>query len=98
MGIAVLGALIASTALTFMPHGSRLSFYASLVASLCIALSLMVFFTITYPVNRATQNWSVLPEDWESLRRRWEFSHATGAVLYLVALAALTLSIIASEP
>jgi hypothetical protein len=52
----------------------------------CIALSVLVFFSIIFPVNKATRNWTVLPQDWEALRRRWEYFHATGALLYVMAL------------
>ena len=97
LGIAVMGALITTTALAFLARKSGSVFYLSLVAPLCIALSLVVFFAFTFPVNRATQDWSVLPEGWATLRRRWELSHATGAMLYLVALAALAISIAVSE-
>jgi hypothetical protein len=44
--------------------------------------------------NVATENWTFLPEEWETLRRRWEYSHAVSAWIYFVALAALTLSIV----
>ena len=44
----------------------------------------------TFPANRVTQNWTVLPANRAELRRRWEDSHATGAALYFVALALLT--------
>jgi hypothetical protein len=44
----------------------------------------------TQPVNRATRNWTVLPpENWQQLRRQWEYSHAASAVLNLIALFAL---------
>ena len=59
-----------------------------------IALSLVVFFLFTYPANQQTQNWTTLPDSWETLRRQWEYSHAVGAGLYFVALSALTLSLL----
>ena len=94
LGIAVVGALISTAVLTVLQRGTGASFYFALAATLCIALSLLVFFSVTFPANKATQNWTVLPEGWEALRRRWEYSHATGALLYFVALAALALSVI----
>lgn len=97
LGIAVVGALLSAAALAAHQFGTGRPFYLTLGAAVCIALSLVVFFTVTYPANKATQNWRVLPEGWEDLRRQWEYSHAAGAVLYLTALAMLTLSVIA-EP
>ena len=65
---------------------------ASLVAFVCIAATQLVFWTFTYPVNKATDNWSAAPQHWESLRRRWEFSHAASALLNLLAFAAAILA------
>jgi uncharacterized membrane protein YeiB len=66
-----------------------------IVALVCMAAALVVFFTFTYPANRQTSNWTVLPANWQALRRQWEYSHAAGAGLYLVAFASLVLSILA---
>jgi hypothetical protein len=97
LGIAVVGALLSTAALAAHQFGKGRSFYLALGAAVCIALSLVVFFTVTYPANKATQNWTVLPEGWEDLRRQWEYSHAAGAILYLAALAMLALSVIAER-
>jgi hypothetical protein len=58
------------------------------------ALSLIVFFTFTYPANQQTVNWTVLPDNWQQLRRHWEYSHAIGAGLYFVAFISLLLSLL----
>ena len=94
LGFAVVGALVSTASLTVLQHSKGAAFYFTLAATLCIALSLALFFLVTFPVNKATQNWTVLPEGWEALRRQWEYSHATGAVLYFVALASLAFSLI----
>jgi hypothetical protein len=39
----------------------------------------------------------MLPENWVELRRQWEFSHATSAVLNLIALAMLISSVLARD-
>jgi hypothetical protein len=36
----------------------------------------------------------MLPPNWEQLRQRWEYSHAVGAVLNVIAHSALVLSIL----
>lgn len=74
--------------------GRPAEFYLTLTTAICIALSLVVFFVFTFPANQQTQNWTTLPENWVTLRRQWEYSHAVGAGLYLVALSALTLSLL----
>jgi len=94
LGIVVVGALLSAAALAVLLRKEGVSFCLALAAALCIALGLVVFFSFTYPANQATQNWTMLPDGWESLRRRWEYSHAVGALLYFFALASLALSVI----
>jgi hypothetical protein len=97
LGIVVIGALILTTALALALRGRGRPFFFALAAAVCVALSLAIFFTFTFPANQATQNWTVLPAEWESLRRRWEYSHAAGAILYFAALASLVLCILTSR-
>jgi hypothetical protein len=42
-------------------------------------------------------NWTVLLQEWEKLRRQWEYSHAAGAILDFTALASLLLSVISER-
>lgn len=92
LGIAVVGALLATGMLTALVHEQPRVFYLTLTATLCIALSLLIFLLFTYPTNQATANWTTLPDNWQALRRQWEYSHAVGAGLYVLALAALTIA------
>ncbi|HXH09314.1 MAG TPA: DUF1772 domain-containing protein [Alphaproteobacteria bacterium] len=92
LGIVVIGALLSSLILTVLVRGNPPVFYLTLTATLCIALSLCVFFLFTYPANQATDNWTNLPENWQALRRQWEYAHAVGAGLYVMAFIALTIS------
>jgi hypothetical protein len=57
----------------------------------------IVFFYFTYPANQLTNNWTRLTENWLELRRQWEYSHATGAVLCLVARVMLLLSVLSTD-
>jgi len=50
----------------------------------------IVFWTFTYPANLAPGQWTRLPDDWEPVRRRWEYSHAAGAACQILAMAAIT--------
>lgn len=92
LGIAVVGALLSTMILCVLVRSNAQRFYPVLIAMVCIALSLFIFFLVTYPVNQETNNWTSLPADWQELRLRWEYSHAVGAVLYLVAFIALVLA------
>jgi hypothetical protein len=64
----------------------------ALGAAALIMANLVIFYFFTYPVNVATENWTVMPDNWHALRRRWELSHAVNAG---VTFAAFCLSIAA---
>ena len=93
LGIVILGALFSTIALAVRGREPLLRRYAAIAAG-CIALSLVVFFAFTYPVNQITGNWTQVPPDWDQLRQRWEWSHAVNAMLYLTALAMLTVGLV----
>jgi uncharacterized membrane protein len=97
LGVAVLGALVSNLIVTVRRPRGAPGRHWSLVATVSIALSLAIFFLFTYPANRQTVNWTVLPDNWETLRRQWEYSHAVAAGFDLLALCALTLSLLAGR-
>jgi ribose/xylose/arabinose/galactoside ABC-type transport system permease subunit len=97
LGFVVVGALLSTLALTITVHQKRKAFIFALIAFLCIVGTQVVFWTYTYPANQVTNNWTMLPENWEELRYQWEFSHAAGAVLNLIALVLLILFVLARD-
>ena len=97
LGFVVAGALLSTLALTLTIRKEHKAFLFAIIAFLCIAGTQVVFWTYTYPANQATHNWTMLPEHWVELRQQWEYSHATSAVLNLVALVTLILSILARQ-
>lgn len=99
LGIVLGMALISTLVLTLMVRRKPKAFVLTLIALLCIAGSLLVFFIFTYPANQRTENWTVLPDDWQQLRSQWEYSHAANAILYVIALSVLIWSVlVADEP
>lgn len=84
LGIPIIIDLILLIVLAMIWRNSK-KFYYILIAALCIALGLMDFFIFTNPVNHQTNNWTLMPQNWESLRRQWEYSHAVGAFFYFSA-------------
>jgi hypothetical protein len=94
MGTAVIGALLSTVALAMMSRHRAGEFGLALLAAACFAGALAVFFAFTYPVNQLTGNWTALPENWPVLRNRWEYSHAAGAGLQLIALVSLILALV----
>jgi hypothetical protein len=94
MGIAVVGVLLSTLTLAAMSRHRAGEFGLALLAAACFAGALAVFFAFTYPVNQLTGNWTALPENWPVLRSQWEYSHALGAGLQLVALVSLILALV----
>jgi hypothetical protein len=39
-----------------------------------ISSSLGIFFVWTFATNQATNNWTVVPKNWNTLRMQWEYS------------------------
>jgi hypothetical protein len=95
LGLVIVVALLSTLALAVAVRRDRTAFALALTGCLCTAATQLVFWTFTYPVNRATVNWTVAPANWSTLRRRWEYSHAASAVLALLALVAVILPALA---
>jgi hypothetical protein len=96
-GAVIIAAIAANFAHAFIRFGCRRGFWASLTAGLILASTLFVFFEWTYPANQATNNWTVMPSDWDGWRRQWEWSHAVNAALTFIALCCATLSAVLSR-
>ena len=76
---------------TTLPPPARRSFRVR-----SIILSLVVFFIWVFPGNQATANWTEMPDNWEALRRQWEYGHAANAVIVFAALLATGRALIGS--
>jgi hypothetical protein len=66
----------------------------ALIALSCLVAAQAVFWIWTYPANQATGNWTVQPENWQLLRRNWEYSHLAGAVFQALAMGALIIGVL----
>ncbi|MGD9923231.1 MAG: hypothetical protein AB7V13_17570 [Pseudorhodoplanes sp.] len=80
-------AFCANVALAWTLSGDRSARYLALGAAFCIAANLTIFYFVTQPANAATNNWTVIPDNWMALRKAWEVSHAVNAGVMLVAFA-----------
>lgn len=94
--IAEVGAVVSLTVLSVLTGKRGFIFYLTLVATICVAAGLAVWFVFVSPANTQMAQWSVvpLPANWTDVRRRWEFGHAASAVLDLIGFGALVLSVI----
>jgi hypothetical protein len=68
-----------------------------ILACFLIATNLIIFFVWTYPANVATNNWTVVPANWNDLRLQWEYSHAANAVVMFIAFCTATLSVVTNK-
>jgi len=91
-GVAIIAAIAFTLTHTLMVRADRTAFLLSLTALLLLSATQVIFWTFTYPMNVATNNWTVIPQDLEAVRRQWEYSHAANAVLSFVAFVTTTLS------
>jgi uncharacterized membrane protein len=91
-GFVVCGALLSTLALTILLYRDQRSYSLVLGSFLCLVGTQVIFWLFTFPMNKATQNWTILPDQWEPLRLQWELSHAGSAVLNFAALLFLFLS------
>jgi hypothetical protein len=96
-GLVLFPAVRVDLVLAILQRHAPAPFWLALTGFLAMAATLAIFFTWTYPANVATSNWMVAPADWAELRRHWEYAHATNAVLTLIALCAVTLSVLAAR-
>jgi hypothetical protein len=91
-GIVLFGALAANLWLTILLRRRGAAFWLALAGFLLVALTLLIFFTWTFPANQATANWTLAPDNWQALRTQWEYAHATNAILTFLALCSVTLA------
>jgi len=82
----------------YLVNRNAASFGWSMVALALVGVAQLVFWVVAYPANAATEGWSVLPADFEMLRRKWEFAFAAAGVFSFAGLLALARSIGASRP
>jgi hypothetical protein len=94
LGIVVAAVLISALALAITLRREQRAFVFALIGLLCLVGTQVVFWTYTYPTNQITNNWTMLPDSWMQLRRQWEYSHATSAILNLLALCLLIASVL----
>ena len=94
MAFILIPAMLLNILLAYLLRSERPGFVPAAAACVCMAATLAVFFAWTYPANVATQNWTVVPGDWQTLRRQWEYSHAAGAVLNFAAFCLIALAIV----
>jgi hypothetical protein len=93
-GIALIGAVLANLALAIVVRAQTGAFLLVVISLACQLIMLVVFFAFNDPANQATNNWTVIPANWQQLRWQWEIAHAANAVIAFAAFCALTWSLL----
>lgn len=76
--------VLALVGAAILARAERRVMMLTVLAVACVLAAQGVFWTFTYPANVVTANWTVVPDDWDGLRRQWEYSHAAGASFQLL--------------
>src|SRR5262245_32509300 len=92
VGLSVPLAFIGVLVVTISLRGSGVPFTLALTALFLLVGEMVAFCGFTAPVNRATENLTMLPSNWGELRDRWEYLHAVRVILYVLALGTLVMS------
>lgn len=93
-GIVLLVQVVSLLAVAWLARREPRVIAPTVLAIVFVAAAQVLFWTYTYPANVATMNWTVQPDNWETLRREWEYSHAIGACLQLAAMTCLFVAVI----
>lgn len=89
--------IVSIAAVMILARRKSARFWCALTALLCVLAAQIIFWVYTQPTNAMTQNWTLQPDNWQSLRSQWEYSHAVGALFQLLALFALVIGSLARE-
>ena len=95
LAFVLLAQVVTMVALAVLARRDALVLWPTLGAIACLVAAQAVFWTYTFPANKATANWTTMPETWESLRRQWEYSHLAGAGFQLLAFGLLAYAALA---
>ncbi|MPZ33787.1 MAG: DUF1772 domain-containing protein [Rhodospirillales bacterium] len=89
--------IIALAGAAILARAERGVMMLTLLALACVLAAQGLFWAYTYPANVATENWTVVPDNWDRLRWRWEYSHAAGAAFQLLGFCLLVLAVVMRE-
>lgn len=98
LGFVVIPEIIFTGVLAVALRRRAREFALAVAAFLCALATQVDFWVFTYPANAATDQWTMLPGNWEDLRLQWEYSHAAGAALNLAAFVALIVAVLRRHP
>ena len=90
LGGVLIAAVLANGCAAVVARRRKSAMILAAAASILMCVTLGIFFTWTFPVNQATNNWTIAPAGWQALRTQWEYSHAASALVTFLALCSTT--------
>lgn len=96
VGLLLPAALVLNLGLAYFVKEDGIAFWLAMTAAGMLLVNLAIFVRWTLPVNSATANWSLRLENWQALRRQWEYSHAVNAFVTLSAFCATVVAALRS--
>ena len=87
-------AFLLTLVLVILERKKKRTFILLLIALIAFVISIAIFFIFTLPPDLATSRWSVLPENWKSLRDQWEYSNEWRALINLIGFSFLVLAML----
>ncbi len=82
----------------FLVRSNAVAYGWSLAALASVGAAQLLFWSVAYPVGVETEGWTLLPADFDSARRQWEFAFAAAGALGFAGLLGLVRAIEASRP
>jgi hypothetical protein len=95
--LAQIPSMILAAVLAVMLRAHPWPFRLAVIGALAMAATLAIYFTWVNPANLATDQWTVIPENWRALRQHWEYGHAASAMFNILALCAITAAVVMSQ-
>ena len=87
-------AFLLTITLLILERKKKRTFILLLVALIAFVISIAIFFIFTLPSEIATTQWSIFPDNWESLRDAWEYSNVWRAIINLTGFSFLVLALL----
>jgi hypothetical protein len=84
----------------FVREHRRPGFALALAAAILFATAFVLWWVLVYPANVELANWvnGPVPADWTETRARWEWGHATIAIVELIGFSALIGAVLSDTP
>lgn len=86
--------LIMTLILLLIEKKKKRTYRNLLVALICFAVSITLFFIFILPENISTENWTTMPDNWNDLRTQWEYAAAARALISLAGFSFVVLALL----